>query len=231
MTPRPSSEQGERCSTCSKADCWEMYDVFHFFTQRGKFVISRREFYEALKNCTSLKQLEVLRKSRLKQRFRESAKDVAVEEFLVNLWPTVTNKDMDKMVRWCYLREAQIALQGVRPEDVHRLREIFDLLDVNGDEKVSVEELQRAGILSLQQIQNIMQVAGQQHDAFRSKSLAAAVLFRKKIEDSGSMELGRVGGPLFDGKLGFHDFCAAVTSGIVRQSADPNSLFAAVRVL
>lgn len=124
---------------------------------------------------------------------------------------------MEKMVRWCQLREAQSALRGVCPDDVGGLRMIFNLLDLNGDMKVSVAELHGAGILTPPQVDNLMKVAGQQHDLFQARALAAAALFHRQIEDSESAELGRIGGPLYDGKLAFRDFCTAIKLGTLAQ--------------
>lgn len=217
MASRPTSEYCERCSTCSKEEVWDVYDVFQVLDKRRQFSISRRGYFEALKGCTSLKQLEVMRRSRLKERFRESAEDLSLEDFLRAMWPAATDKDIPKMIRWCQLREAQSAFSGVLPNDARGLRIVFDILDLNCDKRVSVEELHRAGILTSEQIQNLFEVAGQQHAAFEAKALASAALFGKHIEDSNPVTLGRPGGPLRDGKLTFRDFCTAVKSGIIAQ--------------
>jgi hypothetical protein len=182
---------------------------------KRKFCITRRDFFEGVRGCTSLKQLEVMRKARLKERFRESAQDLPLEEFLRALWPAAADKDMPKMIRWCQLREAQSVFLGVLPNDAHGLRTVFDILDINGDKRVSIEELQRACILTPEQIQDLFEVAGRQHAAHEAKALASAALFHKEVDDCDSTTLGRRGGPLCDGKLTFRDFCTAVKSGII----------------
>jgi len=193
-----------------------VYDVFQLFDRRRQHKIVRRDFYDALKDCASLHQLKVLNRSRMKERFLDSARDVTLEEFLRMMWPSATEDDLHKMVYWSRLREAQNLLHGVVPQTMStgNLRMIFDLLDLNGDHRVSVEELYRANILTPDQVQRLMVVAEEQHEAFQAKALAAAALFGKQIEDASSFELGRIGGPLFDGKLAFRDFCKAVKTGI-----------------
>lgn len=133
------------------------------------------------------------------------------------MWPDVTEEDLAKMTRWCQLRAAQTTIQGRSDAEVPDsvLREIFDLLDLNGDQKVSVDELYWGEILTAKQVDRLMQVAGQQHDEYQAKTIAAAALFGRKMDDLDLNELCRLGGPLFDRKVTFRDFCLAIKSGMI----------------
>lgn len=189
--------------------------MFQVLDKRRQFSVSRRGFFEALRVCTSLKELEVIRKSRLRDRFRESARDLSLDEFLRAMWPLAADKDIPTMIRWCQLREAQSVFCVVLPNDEGGLRMVFNILDLNGDDKVSVEELQRAGILTPEQIRHLFAVVGQQQAAFDAKALASAALFDKHIEDGDLISSSRIA--LCDGKLTFREFCLAVKSDIIAQ--------------
>lgn len=207
----------ERCSVCSKDDLWQVFDVFWTLDKHKQFKLTRRHVFASLRDCVSQKQVEVLRRSRLTERFRQSSQDVPLDEFLRMMWPDVKEEDLAKMTRWCQLRAAQTAIQGrchgEVPDSV--LREIFDLLDLNGDQRVSVEELYWGEILTAEQVSRLMEVAGQQYDEWEAKTIACAALFGKKMDDLDINDLCRLAGPLFDGKLAYREFCLAIKSGLI----------------
>lgn len=205
----------EKCGVCTKEQLCDVFDVFWFLDKQRQFKLTRHTFFATIRECVSHKQVEVLRKSRLTERFRQSSQDVSLEEFLRMMWPDATDADIVKMHRWCQLRAAQTAIhghfEGELPDTV--LREIFDLLDLNGDHRVSMEELHRGQILTTAQVERFMQLAGAQYEEYQAKVIAAAALFGKKMEDYETYDGGRLGGPSFDGKLAFRDFCYAIKTG------------------
>lgn len=136
---------------------WIAYDVFRSLDKQKRQSISRNDFFEGLKDFPTLDKLKMLKRTRLDVRFRESTQDVDLPEFLRMLWPSATDEDVIKMVRWGQLREAQSVLRdGKFRGEVAELKKIFDLLDENGDGLLTVNELRRARILSGQEIQSLM---------------------------------------------------------------------------
>jgi len=136
---------------------WIAYDVFRNMDKRRRNKIGRIDFVEALKDYPTLEKLKMLKRSQLESRFRESAQDVSLDEFLQLLWPSATDEDIAKMLRWAQLREAQAVLRddSFRGE-TSELRRVFDLLDENGDTMLSVNELQRAQIFTQKEIATLM---------------------------------------------------------------------------
>lgn len=133
------------------------------------------------------------------------------------MWDDATEADLAKMVRWCQLRAAQNSLQGEDQGEVPEelLKKIFDSLDLDGDQRLSVEELYKGGVLTGQQIEKLMDVAEIKYAEHQQRTIALAALFGKHMEDIEPSDLGRLGGPLFDGELTFRDFCVAFRSGTI----------------
>merc|ERR1712187_913719 len=174
---------------------WQVFDVFWALDKHKHFKLTRRDVFATLKECVSQKQVEVLRRTHLTERFRKSSKDVTLDEFLHMLWPDVTVEDVAKMTRWCQLRAAQTTIQGRSDGEVPDsvLREMFDLPDLNGDQRISVDELYWGEILTAAQVDRLMQVAGQQRDEYQAKMIAAAALFGRKLDVLDLNELCRLG--------------------------------------
>lgn len=197
---------------------WAVYDVFRLFSKGMQFKIDRGRFLTGLKDCVTLKQMEVVRRARLAERFRESAHDVTLEEFVRMYFPKPAEKSMSILIRWCHLREAQSVLHNIESSDIYALRTIFDLLDANGDQKVSVEELQHAEILTSYEVADLFDRAEKKRNALAAKALAAAALFGKEIEDCDYGQLYSTGCLWGDGKLSFQDFCSVVSSRCIQDS-------------
>lgn len=197
----------------SKEEMWAVYDVFRFFTGGMQFKIERAVFLKRLKDCITRRQKWVVNKARLTERFRESAQDVTLEEFVKMYWPRTSPSQMNTLIQWCHLREAQAVLKsGVEASDAKTLRRIFDLLDANQDHRVSVEELQQAEILTSEEVACLMSEAKKKHDALATKALAVVALFGKKMDECDYDELFSTGGLQWDGQFSFWDFCAIVNS-------------------
>lgn len=149
--PSPSVE---RCSRCTKEEMWAVYDVFRTMDEARKHRISRKNFFNPDRlGGPSLMELRVLRKARLDERFRHSAEDITLEEFLQLVFPGCSRGDVQKMMHWARLKDAQAVLRDPKfRAEVPQLRQIFDILDENGDENLSMTELERAGILTKSEI-------------------------------------------------------------------------------
>lgn len=154
LTPKQERIPVERCSRCTKEEMWAVYDVFRSMDRGRKHKISRQDFFHPDNHKSpTLIELRTLRKARLDERFRNSAEDITLEEFLSLVFPGCSQRDLRTMKRWARLKDAQEVLRdpkfrGEAPE----LRRIFDLLDENGDESLSLDELERAGILTKSEI-------------------------------------------------------------------------------
>jgi hypothetical protein len=186
-----------------------VYDVFRLFSNGIQFKVDRNSFCKGLHRCVTLKQLSVVKRARLQERFRESAQDMTLEEFLRMYWPKTAKDDMKSLIQWCHLREAQIVFDGNEASEESVLRRTyFDLLDVKGDEGLSVEKLLQAGVLTSEQVNLI----GSRHDRQDAKALAAVALFGKVIDESTCEQVLSSGCVKWDGKLSFEDLFAMVRS-------------------
>lgn len=215
-------ERAHPWSPCTKEEMWEVYDVFRFFSKGVVFAIKRRCFFDGLRDCVSIKRLDVVRRTQLRERFRDSAQDVTLEEFLRMYLPSASDEELKTLIRWSHLREAQLQLQGVRrhysvtkkavDEQDSVLRTIFALLDVNGDGRVSLEELQFAEILSAEDVETVFELAKRQNKANETKAIAAVVCGRTaNAANAWDSCPGRCD-PVWDQKLSYRDFCVAVKS-------------------
>jgi hypothetical protein len=97
----------ERCSRCTRQEMWAAYDVFRSMDKRGVRQISRHDYLQTMSNYPTLDKLKVLKRSGLEGRFRMNAKEVSLEEFLWLMWPQATDEDMETMLHWAKLRDAQ----------------------------------------------------------------------------------------------------------------------------
>jgi hypothetical protein len=87
-----------------------VYDLFHSLSKDGKSVVSRMDFFAGLKEQVSLDFLRLSRRSRLLDRFRQSAADITLDELLALMWPRATAEDLKQMRSWVALREASLTV-------------------------------------------------------------------------------------------------------------------------
>lgn len=207
-----ATEHTDQLIAHGKEETWAVYDVFRLFSKGFQFKIERSSFFKGLSNCVTLKQLNVVKRTRLRERFRESAQDVTLEEFVRMYWPRTTEDNMTSLMRWCHLREAQVVLDGNEAGEESVTRTIFNLLDINGDGRVSVEELHHAEILTSEQTTKLLNLVRRRHDRLGAKALAAAALFGKVIDDCDFGQIFSSGCVEWDEKISYQDFCAVVKS-------------------
>lgn len=140
--PQAIIAKEERCGRCSRQEMWAAYDVFHSMDKRGENKISRHDYLETMSNYPTLDKLKVLKRSALEGRFRENAKDVSLEEFLLRIWPQATEEDMKKMLHWAKMRDAQeLVRAGNYTGKKEKLQQIFDLLDKDHNHLLDGNEL------------------------------------------------------------------------------------------
>lgn len=148
----------ERCSCCTMDDFWKMYDSFKLMDKRGCGSVRRCDFYEASTEHLTLEMQRTIQKADLHRRFRSNAAELTLQELLGRLWPNATESDQKKMTDWTKLREASTILldpsfQGTRQD----LKRIFDLLDADGSQTLSMGELVRARIITKGESQNLLE--------------------------------------------------------------------------
>mmetsp|Transcript_34050 Transcript_34050/g.90726 ORF Transcript_34050/g.90726 Transcript_34050/m.90726 type:complete len:177 (-) Transcript_34050:382-912(-) len=99
-----------RCNCCTREEVMAVYDLFHSLSKDGKRVVSRMDFFAGLKEQVSLDFLRLSRRSRLLDRFRQSAADITLDELLALMWPRATAEDLKQMRSWVALREASLTV-------------------------------------------------------------------------------------------------------------------------
>jgi Ca2+-binding EF-hand superfamily protein len=130
-------------------DFWKMYDSFKLMDKRGCGSVRRCDFYEASTEHLTVEMQRTIQRADLHRRFRSNAADLPLQELLDRIWPNATDSDQKKMTNWTKLRDASTILldpgfQGTRED----LKRIFDLLDADGSNTLSMGELVRARIIT-----------------------------------------------------------------------------------
>jgi len=157
--PRRRQFVNERCSRCTMEAVWAACDVFWEFDVAHTGQISRPEYILRLSEPPNVMRLRMLRRSRLENRFRDSAQPVTMEEFLRLLWPAAKDRDFVLMRRWSELREAHsIGLQdnfrGTEPE----LSRMFHYL-VQGEGRINAYDIVRSQVLGLDEVHRVLKTS------------------------------------------------------------------------
>jgi hypothetical protein len=118
--------------------------------------VRRCDFYEASTAHVTLEMRRTMTRGDLHERFRSSAAEMTLDELLGRAWPTLTDGDRKIMGHWAKLRDAYSVVstssfQGTLDD----LKRIFDLLDVECSQKLSIGELVRARILTKDECQKV----------------------------------------------------------------------------
>jgi len=157
--PRRRQFVNERCSRCTMEAVWAACDVFWELDVAHTGQISRPEYIIRLSEPPNVMCLRMLRRSRLENRFRESAQPVSMEEFLRLLWPAAKDTDIVLMRRWSELREAHsIGLQdnfrGTEPE----LSRMFHHL-VQGEGRINAYDIVRSQVLASDEVHRVLKTS------------------------------------------------------------------------
>lgn len=160
--------------------------------QRECGSVRRCDFFEAITEHVTLEMRRTITRGDLHQRFRESASEMTLPELLGRIWPNANAGDRKTMNHWTKLRNAcrvlsDPAFRGTRQD----LKQIFDLLDADGSQTLSMSELIRARILTKTE-------AGELH-----KNWCQGINGKEEADsDSGSGSVKKES-PSFD----FNEFC------------------------
>merc|ERR1719160_1972477 len=93
----------------------------------------------------------------LQERFRSNPAEMTLQELLRLVWPSASDEDRRQMTNWAKLRDASMILKSSAFEGSRQdLKRIFDLLDVDGSETLSLKELVRARILTKGEAHNLL---------------------------------------------------------------------------
>jgi hypothetical protein len=159
--------------------------------KRGCGSVRRCDFYEASTEHVTLDMRRTITKGDLYERFRSSAVEMTLTELLQRLWPVATDADRKLMNQWTKLYDASSFLSaGSFQGTHHELKQIFDLLDLDGSRTLSMSELVRARILTKFEAHKLMQ---------NMQKLIST-------DESGS-DSGSASGKQMKLSLGFSDFC------------------------
>lgn len=193
VPPRKTSMMTERCSCCTMEEYWKIYDSFRLMDKRGCGSVRRSDFYEASTEHITFDMCRTISRANLHQRYRSSAAEMTLKELVDLVWPNVSDADRIQMSNWAKLRNAwsiltDSAFQGNREE----LKKIFDLLNSEGDDMLSISDLVRARILTKVESQNLL---AQWYKAFN-----------KAPDDCGS-DSGSETGSTENLCLSFNEFC------------------------
>jgi hypothetical protein len=111
--------------------------------------MTRHAFLEGLKAEPTLTHLRVLRRAGLANRFRGSPSPVSMEEFFKLLWPKATKRDIKMIIGWTRLKDAYNIIHDQEFRgSVDEMREVFQMLDKDGDNTLTPAELERARIFT-----------------------------------------------------------------------------------
>jgi len=147
----------ERCGCCTIDDFWKIYDSFRLMDKRGCGSVRRCDFYEASTEHVTLEMRRAITRGDLHERFRSSPAELKLEELLHRIWPNATDDDRKKMVNWTKLRDASTVLSDSSFKATREdLKRIFDLLDADGSQTLSMGELVRARIITKRESQNLL---------------------------------------------------------------------------
>lgn len=121
-------------------------------------MVRRCDFWEAFTDNRTKDVQATITRAKLHQRFRSSAAEMTLEEFIGRAWPAATDADRKMMKHWARLHDASLILLSSSfrgtPES---MEQIFDLLDPEGSEMFSLSELVRAGILTKDESHKLLQ--------------------------------------------------------------------------
>lgn len=145
-----SSEESERCSCCTKEDFWSLFDTFQDMDRDQSGVIGRRDFVWALRELgAGIEFHKAANKAKLAAHFHKSARELPLEGFIRRAFPTCTDAEVTRMLRWANLRRAHNLLVSVNFKATEtELSQVFAYLDEDSSGTVPLREVIRAKILS-----------------------------------------------------------------------------------
>jgi len=126
--------------------------------KQGCGAVRRCDFWEAFTDHVTKEMQCTITKAKLQQRFRASAAEMTFEEFIERMWPSSTDSDRKMMNHWARLRDASLIISSPSFRATRlNMKQIFDLLDTDGSEMLSLSELVRARILTKDESKKLLQ--------------------------------------------------------------------------
>lgn len=130
-------------------DFWKIYNSFLLMDKRGCGSVRRCDFFETISEQVTLDMRRTMTRGDLHERFTSSATEMTLSELLKRIWPNATDDDRKMMKQWATLYDAFSILSSDSFQGTHRdLKQLFDLLDLDGSQTLSMSELVRARILT-----------------------------------------------------------------------------------
>lgn len=126
--------------------------------KQGCGTVRRCDFWEAFTDHLTREMQCTIRKAKLQQRFRASAAEMTFEELIERTWPAATDSDRKMMNHWARLHDVSLIISSPSFRGTRQnMKQIFDLLDADGSEMVSLNELVRARILTKDESKKLLQ--------------------------------------------------------------------------
>lgn len=145
-----SNEESERCGCCTKEDFWSLFDTFQDMDRDQSGVIGRRDFVWALRTLGACVDFnKAANKAKLAAHFQKTARDLNLEGFIRRAFPTSSDADITRMMRWANLRRAHNMLLSDKFKATEsELCQVYSFLLEDGNTMVPLREVIRAKILS-----------------------------------------------------------------------------------
>eukprot|EP00746_Dinoflagellata_sp_MGD_P125179 gnl/MRDRNA2_/MRDRNA2_59894_c0_seq1.p1 gnl/MRDRNA2_/MRDRNA2_59894_c0~~gnl/MRDRNA2_/MRDRNA2_59894_c0_seq1.p1 ORF type:complete len:344 (+),score=55.56 gnl/MRDRNA2_/MRDRNA2_59894_c0_seq1:96-1127(+) len=148
----------ERCQCCDIDEFWRVYESFCLMDKQGLGSVRRCDFWEAFTDHVTKDMQCTIARAKLQQRFRATAADLTFEELIERMWPAATESDHKMMNHWARLRDASMIISSPSFRGSRQnMKQVFDLLDAEGSEMLSLSELVRARILTKEELKKLLQ--------------------------------------------------------------------------
>lgn len=133
--------------------------------KRGRGSVRRCDFYDATTEHVTLEMTRLIARSDLHERFRTSAAEMTFMELFNRIWPAATDADRKMVTEWTKLYDACAYLSTASFQGTHHdLKQIFNLLDLDGSQTLSMSEMVRARILTKDEARNLLKSWNKQFD-------------------------------------------------------------------
>lgn len=195
------------CSCCSKEEVWAAVDLFMAATSKSSEALNSQCLFEALATPPGRKGWDIIqsmKRSNLDGKVFGSKKAISLEEYVKLIWPQATREDTKVMGKWSRFRRANMAwhvaadLSDNAPK-TEDLRKAFDLIDQNGDGTLTVEELDKAEILTKEELSSLM------HGAEMRRRSGLGLDVGAEAEEAAMSVVERL---FSQPHMAFEDFCA-----------------------
>lgn len=139
--PVPRAPVGSRrhMASATRREVFEVYDQFLKMDRSNRKRVTRADFIDVIRFNCEKGFLRFVRRGRLRERFRASATEMAIEEVLHRFWPRASKKEMEAMVKYTVMRDLQRFI--CQKADKAEMDRLVKLIDKNGDGELSREEV------------------------------------------------------------------------------------------